>query len=102
MSEWGFLTNNARVLVCIARDPEVRLRHIATTVGITERRAYSIVDDLAQTGYIVKEREGRRNRYKIQVNAPLDEAVSRPQTIGQLLTFLLGSQSARKQHPKRI
>jgi hypothetical protein len=83
-----------------ARDPEVRIRDIATTIGITERHAYGIVDDLPRTGYIVKAREGRRNRYQVQVNAPLDEAVSRPQTIGQLMTFLLGSRSARKAHSR--
>jgi hypothetical protein len=63
MSEWGFLSNHARMLVCIARDPEVRLRDIGATIGITERRAYDIVDDLAQTGHIVKKQEGRRNSY---------------------------------------
>jgi len=98
MSEWS---NHARVLACIARDPEVRLNDIAIAVGITERRVCGIVDDLAQSGYIVKERSGRRNHYKVQVNAPLDEAVSQQQTIGHLMTFLLGSQSARRQHSMR-
>ena len=59
---WSFLTNHARVLVCIAHDPGVRLRDIAERVGITERTAFGIVTDLADAGYIVKERDGRRNR----------------------------------------
>ena len=57
MKEWGFLTNHARALVCIAHDPRVRLRDIATTVGITERSAYAIVTDLAAAGYVVKDKD---------------------------------------------
>ena len=72
MTEWSFLTNHARVLVCIAHDPGVRLRDIATTVGITERSAYGIVTDLTAAGYVVKDNtDGRRNRYQIQTHLPL-------------------------------
>jgi DNA-binding MarR family transcriptional regulator len=77
MAEWSFLTNHARVLVCIARDPGVRLREIADVLGVTERRAFGIVDDLAQAGYVVKERDGRRNRYRIQHHLPLQVHVGR-------------------------
>jgi len=59
MSSWSFLTNHARVLLCISRDPGVRLRDIAATVGITERTAYGIVTDLAEAGYVVREKDGR-------------------------------------------
>ena len=68
VSEWSFLTNHARVLMCIAHDPGVRLRDIATTLGITERSAYGIVTNLAEDGYVVKEKDGRRNRYHIQAH----------------------------------
>jgi len=63
---WTFLTNHARVLLCIAHDPGVRLRDIAARLDITERSAYGIVTDLALAGYIVKQKDGRRNRYQIQ------------------------------------
>jgi hypothetical protein len=66
MSNWSFLTKHGRVLLCIARDPGVRLRDIALELEITERSAYALVGDLANAGYLVKEREGRRNRYLIQ------------------------------------
>ena len=66
MAEWGFLTNHGRALLCIANDPGVRLRDIADLLGITERSAYAIVNDLAGAGYVLKEREGRRNRYIVQ------------------------------------
>ena len=71
---WSFLTNHARALLCIAHDPGARLRDIAATLGITERRAFGIVTDLTEAGYVVKEKEGRRNRYRIQDHLPLSEA----------------------------
>jgi DNA-binding MarR family transcriptional regulator len=92
MALWSFLTNHARVLVCIAHDPGVRLRDIATTLGITERSAYGIVTDLTEAGYVVKEKEekdGRRNRYQIQAHLPLREAISRERTIGEILDLLV-------------
>ncbi len=65
-----FLTSHARALLCIADDPGVRLRDIAATLGITERSAFAIVSDLAAEGYVVKERDGRRNRYEVQHHLP--------------------------------
>ena len=88
MAEWTFLTNHARALLCIARDPGVRLRDIAATVGITERRAYDIVSDLADAGYVVKVRDGRRNTYEVQHHFPLREATGRERTIGELVELL--------------
>jgi DNA-binding MarR family transcriptional regulator len=64
-SSWTFLTHHARVLLEIARDPDVRLRDIATSIGITERAVQGIVSDLHQAGYLTRERVGRRNRYSI-------------------------------------
>jgi len=88
MSEWSFLTNHGKALLCIAHDPEVRLRDISASLGITERSAYSIVDDLTKAGYIVKEREGRRNRYQIQVHLPIPDRLDRQQAIGEVLDLL--------------
>ena len=95
MGQWSFLTNHARVLVCIARDPGVRLRDIATTVNITERSAYGIVDDLAAAGYVVKDRDGRRNRYQIQAHLPLGESIGRERTIGEVLKLLVDTRTRR-------
>lgn len=88
MQEWAFLTNHARALLCIARDPGVRLRDIAATLGITERSAFGIVTDLTEAGYVVKQKHGRRNRYEIQAHLPLPEPASRERSIGELLTVL--------------
>lgn len=88
---WKFLTNHAQVLVCIAHDPGVLLREISERVGITERAAHRIVTELADGGYITRERNGRRNRYTIQSGLPLPDRLGRVQRIGDLLTILVGS-----------
>jgi DNA-binding IscR family transcriptional regulator len=90
MANWSFLTNHARVLLCIAHDPGVRLRDIADRLDITERSAYGIVTDLADAGYIVKGKDGRRNRYQIQAHLPLPDPSARERTLGEVLTLLVG------------
>jgi DNA-binding transcriptional ArsR family regulator len=89
MAEWSFLTNHARALVCIARDPGVRLREIAVVLDVTERRAFGIVCDLAEAGYVLKEKDGRRNRYRIQHHLPLRATIGREPTIGEVLGVLV-------------
>jgi DNA-binding transcriptional ArsR family regulator len=96
MAEWSFLSNHARVLVCIAHDPGVRLRDIATTLGITERSAFGIVTDLTTAGYVVKDKDGRRNRYRIQAHLPLREGIGRELTIGDVLDLLVDSNGGRQ------
>ena len=88
MTSWSFLTNHARVLVCIAQDPGIRLREIGDEVGITERAAHRIVSELADAGYIGRQREGRRNRYTVQAHLPLPDPVAREQKVGDLLAVL--------------
>jgi DNA-binding IclR family transcriptional regulator len=90
MTTWNFLTNHGRALLCIAQDPEVRLRDIAASLGITERRAFGIVNDLTDAGYVIKDKDGRRNRYQIQKHLPLPDALEREQAIGQVLDLLTG------------
>jgi DNA-binding MarR family transcriptional regulator len=85
---WSFLTNHARVLLCIARDPDVRLREIGDRVGITERAAHRIVDELVDAGYLSRTRTGRRNRYAIHQALPLPDALVHEQSVGDLLAIL--------------
>jgi hypothetical protein len=94
VANWSFLTNHARVLLCIARDPGVRLRDLAASLGITERSAHAIVADLTTAGYVVKHRHGRRNRYQIQAHLPLREAASPGPAIGDVLALLAGGHNA--------
>ena len=86
------LPHESRVaLVSIAHDPGIRLQDIATALGITERSAYRIVTDLATAGYIVKEHDGRRNRYQIQEHLPLPGSSNGERTIGEVLDLLVES-----------
>ena len=96
MESWSFPTNHARVLLCLAHDPGARLRDIAASLGITERSAYGIVTDLAQAGYVVKQKDGRRNSYQIQAHLPLPEPASQEPAIGEVLALLMGAR-ARQQ-----
>ena len=94
VASWSFLTNHARVLLCIARDPGVRLRDIAASLDITERSAFGVLTDLTEAGYVVKEKNGRRNRYHVQAHLPLPEPVGRERTVGEVLAILTGTDGA--------
>ena len=85
---WTFLTRHAQVLLCIAADPGVRLRDIGDQVGITERAAHRIVGELVADGYLMRERQGRRNRYTLRPQLPLPDPVARDQKVGDLLAVL--------------
>jgi DNA-binding MarR family transcriptional regulator len=85
---WTFLTSHTRVLLCLARDPSVRLRDVAATVDITERAAQRIVRDLEDAGYIERERIGRRNHYRINKDSPMRHVTQREHEIGELLDLL--------------
>jgi hypothetical protein len=88
---WTFLTGHARVLLLVAQDPGVRLRDIAASLGISERSAFGIITDLVEAGYVVKEKDGRRNRYHIQAHLPLPEPTSQERTVGEVLALLTGT-----------
>ncbi|MEO8828129.1 MarR family winged helix-turn-helix transcriptional regulator [Lapillicoccus sp.] len=90
MAEWSFMTNHGRALVCIANDPGMRLRDIASVLLITERSAYGIVNDLTEAGYVTKERDGRRNRYQVHGHLPLPDHIGRARTVGEVLDLLVG------------
>jgi DNA-binding MarR family transcriptional regulator len=85
---WTFLTNHARVLLCIAHDSGIRLRDIGERVGITERAAHRIITELLAAGYITRTRNGRRNHYTINAHLPLGDPLARGQNVGELLAVL--------------
>ncbi len=90
MPTWSFLTHHAQVLLCIANDPGARLIDIAAVLGITERSAFTIVNDLAKAGYVVKRKDGRRNRYEVRSHLPVPGPVIRSTTVAELLALLVG------------
>jgi DNA-binding MarR family transcriptional regulator len=86
---WSFVTNHARVLACIAADPNTRLRDIAAAVGVTERTAAHIVSDLEQAGYLSKSRDGRRNQYVVRGFGKLRHPRLKGLPTNQLIALLL-------------
>jgi DNA-binding transcriptional ArsR family regulator len=88
VADWTFFTNHAHVLLCIARDPEIRVRDLAIRVGITERAAQRIVADLVDAGYVERSRDGRRNRYRVRDDLPLRHPVEQPHRVGEVLAVL--------------
>ena len=85
---WRFVTNHTQVLLCIARDPDVRMKTIAGSVGITERAAQRIVRDLIESGFVQRERVGRRNRYLINRELRMRHQAQHEHEIGELLDLL--------------
>lgn len=98
---WAFLTNHARVLVCVAYDPGIRLRDLGDRVGITERATHRIVTELATAGYITRRRNGRRNHYTINAHLPLPDPIPREQNIGELLEVLTGTRAAKQRRRRQ-
>jgi predicted HTH transcriptional regulator len=92
--EFSFLTSHGKALLLIAHDPRIRIRDIATLLGITERRTQRIVADLAETGYLEREREGRRNLYTVSTHLPLGLPTRRDTDIGSLLAILPAQDSS--------
>jgi hypothetical protein len=88
-TRWDFLTNHAHVLLSISQDPGIRLRDIAAAVGITERGAHKVLSELVEEGYVLRERHGRRNRYKVKPELPLRHPLVQERVVGDLLDVLL-------------
>lgn len=86
---WTFLSNHGHVLVCLARDPDSRLRDVASRVGITERAVQKILGDLEAAGIVRRERHGRRNRYRLDLRQPLRHPLEAHCSVGSLLGMVL-------------
>lgn len=90
---WTFLSNHGHILVCVARDPNIRVREIAQAVGITERAVQRILGELEAAGVISRRRNGRRTHYEIDAELPLRHPVEADHTIEELLS-LAGSKAS--------
>lgn len=91
---WTFLSNHGHVLVCLALDPDVRLRDIATRVGITERAVQAIVRNLEDAGYVRTDRIGRRNRYEVRGDLPFRHPLESGVPVGEFLRLVTGAPTA--------
>lgn len=96
MVSWRFLSNHGRALLCIANDPGARLRDVGADLGITDRRAYGIVTDLVDSGYVIKTKDGRRNQYRVRVDLPLPDPSTTGRTIGEVLELLAGTDNSNE------
>jgi DNA-binding transcriptional ArsR family regulator len=99
MSDWTFLTNHALVLSYMWRHPRTTARELGDAIGITERATRRIIADLDEAGYIVKKREGRRNRYRVNTDLPLRHETNQETAVGDLLQALAGKR--KRQRAKR-
>jgi DNA-binding MarR family transcriptional regulator len=95
---WRFVTNHTQALLCIARDPDVRMRDLAATIGITERAAQRIVSDLIEAGFVERERIGRRNRYVVNTDRQMRHPSQEGHEIGELLDLLRLDGSEAQDH----
>lgn len=94
---WTFLTNHARILIMIARDPGIRLRDVAAACRITERTAQAIVADLEAGGYLAHTREGRRNRYQVAAGTRFRHTAEADHEIAGLLALINGRPASEHQ-----
>ncbi len=94
MPPFGFLTNHGLAMLCVAQDPDARMRDIAADVQITERAAQRIIADLIEAGYLDRERVGRRTRYTIKTNLPISLPARRDIDLNALLNVLLPMSSS--------
>lgn len=93
--QWTFLTNHAHVLVCLSQGEDETLRAIALRIGITERAVQHIMADLEGAGIITRQREGRRNRYRVNSQAKLRHDLEAHKTVGDLMEMVnVGSEKA--------
>jgi len=93
---WTFLTNHAQVLLCVAHDPDVRLRDVADQVGITERATQRILAELVDAGYVEAERVGRRNRYRVDRRHAMRHSAQDGVEVGTLLDALALTRASRE------
>jgi DNA-binding MarR family transcriptional regulator len=85
---WTFLTNHTQVLLCLTRDPDMRLRDVAESVGVTERAVQRIVAELVDAGYLERSRVGRRNHYTVNRDHAMRHVAQVGHQIGGLLDLL--------------
>jgi len=85
---WTFLTNHSHVLICLSRDPDLRLRDLAQLVGITDRAVSTLIDELEAAGYVKRTKVGRRNRYEVHADGPMRHQVERGHQIGELIDVM--------------
>ncbi len=62
---WGFLTNQALVLIFVVRHRGATVREISSGVGVTERATLAILRQLSDEAIVERHKDGRRNTYSV-------------------------------------
>lgn len=94
---WTFLTNHAHVLLCVAKQPGIRMREVARSVGVTERCVQRILTELEGAGYVTRVHQGRRNHYEVHADLPLRHPADRHQQVSALLKLVLGGPGSERE-----
>ncbi len=89
-ANWTFLTNHARVLLCVAQEPGARIRDVARVIGLTERSVQRILTDLAEAGYVSRIHQGRRNHYVVHSDIPFRRPTEQCHQVSTLLGLMQG------------
>lgn len=90
---WTFFSNHGHVYFILATQEDVTLRQVANMVGITERAVQRIVQDLEEGNYIIREKQGRSNRYTITKDKTLRHPLEKNVLLKDLTKLI---QSAKK------
>ena len=93
---WSFLTNHGQALLAISSDPEIRLRDLADGIGVTERAAHRIVSELVESGYVLRDRVGRRNSYEVRTDQPIGLLGEHGIELGSLLRLFGADEPPRR------
>ncbi len=98
---WTVLSNHGIALVCVARDPGIRLRDLADCMGVSDRTGFGVVDDLIEGGYLRRYKDGNRNRYEVNPEAPMRHPTMDDHWVGELLAVLV-PESLRAAAPAKV
>lgn len=85
---WAFVTSHGAMLIEVARTPDATVRDLAERAQLTERQAHRVLSDLVEGGYVHRERVGRRNRYRVNEEAPMRHPSLSSHRIGEMLDVL--------------
>ena len=91
---WTLLTNHGACLLLLASGVGTTVRTMADAMQITERSAARILADLRTDGYIEVRRNGRRNTYSVNLEAPLRHPIGRGHRVVDLLGGILTHRSS--------
>lgn len=85
--KWTFISAHGAALTVIHRAPEATIVDLAARAGVSPRWMIKLIDDLAAEGYIVRERDGRRTSYNVNLGQPMRHAVTHDVQLGRLLSL---------------